>query len=335
MLGQHSHDTADTIATALTTSDEGVRALKVSLVGLGVTAAIELVVVIVSGSVALLSDTVHNFADALTALPLGVAFWLGRRPPNPRYTYGYGRAEDLAGISIVVVMAASSVLAAWEAALRLAHPRPISAVGAVVAAGVVGFVGNEAVALYRTRVGRHIGSAALVADGRHARTDGLTSLAVVVGAVGAAAGWKQADPIVGLVITLAILLVLRNAARDIYRRLMDSVDPELVTDAAEILVGSPGVRGVGRVRLRWVGHELLADADIVADATLTLAEAHSVAEQAHHELLHRLPRLAHATIHVDPAIGVDAPGGIPPRAGADPHAVTAHHFPAAPERPEG
>ena len=320
LFSPHSHDTNDTIAAALTATDEGIKALKVSLAVLAVTAAIELAVVIPSGSVALLSDTIHNFADALTAVPLGVAFWMGRRPPTERYTYGYGRAEDLAGIFIVALMAASSVLAAVEAVLRLAHPRAVTNLWAVVAAGLVGFVGNEAVAVYRTRVGRRIGSAALVADGLHARTDGLTSLAVVLGAGLVAAGWKQADPVIGLLITVAILFVVKDAARDIYRRLMDSVDPELVTLATTVLSEVEGVQRVPRVRLRWVGHELLAEADIVADGGLTIQAGHAVAEEAHHSLLHRVPRLAQATIHVDPG----------PSEGADHHAVTAHHFPAVP-----
>ncbi|HVA74238.1 MAG TPA: cation diffusion facilitator family transporter [Acidimicrobiales bacterium] len=314
----HSHDAGDSIAAALGSTDEGMRALKVSLAGLAVTAAIQLAVVIVSSSVALLSDTIHNFADALTAVPLGIAFWIGRRPPNERYTYGYGRAEDLAGIFIVAVIAGSSVLAAWEAVLRLQHPRSMQGVGWVVAAGFVGFAGNELVARYRIRVGRRIGSAALVADGMHARTDGFTSLAVVAGAAGVAAGWKQADPVVGLVITVAVLMVLKNAARDIYRRLMDSVDPDLVDSARDALAAVPRVSRVDRVRVRWVGHELLAEADIGADAALTLSEAHAVAEEAEHRLLHELPRLAGATIHLNPC---SADGS------TDPHTITAHHFP--------
>lgn len=319
MFSPHSHDTNDTIAAALTATDEGVRALKASLAILAVTAAVELGVVVASGSVALLSDTIHNFADALTAVPLGVAFWMSRRSPTDRYTYGFGRAEDLAGIFIVVVMAASSALAAYEAIDRLAHPRRVGDLVAVAVAGVVGFAGNETVAVYRTRVGKRIGSAALVADGMHARTDGLTSLAVVAGAGLVAAGWKDADPVIGLVITVAILFVLRSAARDIYRRLMDSVDPELVALATRVLDAVDGVEGVPRVRLRWVGHELLAEADIVAGGALSLEAGHAIAEEAHHQLLHRVPRLAGATIHVDPAHND----------GAVTHRVTAHHFPPA------
>ncbi|MDQ0939288.1 cation diffusion facilitator family transporter [Streptomyces sp. V1I1] len=136
---------------------------------------------VLSGSVALLGDTVHNAADALTALPLGVAFVLGRRAANRRFTYGYGRAEDLAGIVNVLTIAASAAFAAWTAIDRLLNPQEISYLPAVAAAAVIGFIGNEWVARYRIRVGHEIGSAALVADGLHARTDGFTSLAVLFG----------------------------------------------------------------------------------------------------------------------------------------------------------
>src|SRR5262249_36035382 len=201
------------------------RALWVSLAVLGATALLQAAVVAISGSVALLGDTLHNAADALTAVPLGVAFVAGRRPPTRRYTYGYGRAEDLAGVMIVVLILASSALAAYEAVNRLLHPQRVSDLLAVAVAALVGFTGNELVARYRVRVGRKIGSAALVADGLHARTDGFTSLAVLLGAGGVALGWNWADPVVGLVITVAILSVLYQAGREIYRRLMDAVDP--------------------------------------------------------------------------------------------------------------
>jgi cation diffusion facilitator family transporter len=320
----HSHDAVD---AALSASAEGLRALKISLVGLAATAILQAVLVGVSGSVALLGDTIHNLADALTAVPLGIAFVLGRRPATERYTYGYGRAEDLAGILVVAMIAASSILAAYEAVLRLMHPHSVHDVAWVIVGGLLGFAGNETVAVYRIRVGRKIGSAALVADGLHARTDGLTSLAVVIGGAGVAAGFRAADPVVGLVITVAILAVLRNAARDIYRRLMDSVDPELVEAVRRVLASVPGVLAVEAVRVRWVGHELLAEAEIASDAGLSLADAHAIAEEAHHRLLHDVARLAQATIHSNP-YGGD---------GRDHHAVTAHHFPTrapAGRRPE-
>ena len=292
------------------------RVLWVSLVILGITAAIELTITSLSGSVALLGDAVHNVADALTAFPLAVAFWLGRKGATRRYTYGFGRAEDLAGIFIVAVVAASTAYAAVVSIERLINPTVIHRVGLVAAAGLVGFIGNELVAHYRIRVGRRIGSAALVADGRHARADGLTSLAVVAGALGVAAGFQRADAIMGLVITLALLSVLRTTARDIFRRLMDSVDPELVDQVEEVLHGVDGVDRVERVRIRWVGHQLQAEATIVSDADLTLAAAHAIAERAYHQLLHEVPRLTEALIHSDPGTGGRTIG----------HELTAHHF---------
>jgi cation diffusion facilitator family transporter len=316
-LRPHTHDTAASVDTAMETSREGMRALKVSLAGLAATAAVQLAILIISGSVALLADTIHNFADALTAVPLAVAFWLGRRPPSSRYTYGYARSEDLAGICVVLTIAASAGLAAWEAVSRLLHPAPVGHLPWVAAAGVVGFAGNEAVARYRVTVGRRIGSAALEADGYHARTDGLSSLGVVAGAAGLALGWKAADPAFGLVITAVIVLAVRGTARDIYRRLMDAVDPELVERVREVLASTPGVERVDSVRLRWIGHSLHAEAEVTSDARLSLRQAHDVAEQGRHLLLHRVRRLTSVTVHTSPSDD----------AGFEPHALTAHHQP--------
>ncbi|MGP3988394.1 cation diffusion facilitator family transporter [Streptomyces sp. 3N207] len=324
LVTPHSHEAADKVDAAMETSREGMRTLWISLAVLGATTVLQAVIVALSGSVALLGDTIHNAADALTAVPLGIAFVLGRRAANRRYTYGYGRAEDLAGVLIVATIAASAALAAWAAVDRLLDPREITHLWAVAGAALVGFVGNEWVARYRIRTGRRIGSAALVADGLHARTDGFTSLAVLLGAGGAALGWRFADPVIGLLITVAILFVLRDAAREVYRRLMDSVDPALVTTAESALRAVPGVRGVGQVRMRWIGHTLRAEADIVVDAHLTVVTAHGLAVQAELALIHAVPRLTAATVHTDHT-----------PLGNDPHAPLAHHAarahsPAAP-----
>ncbi|WP_433380667.1 cation diffusion facilitator family transporter [Actinoplanes sp. CA-142083] len=300
MVTPHSHDTADKVDPAMEASREGMRALWISLAGLGVTAALQALIVVFSGSVALLGDTLHNVADALTAIPLGFAFWFGRRAATRAYTYGFGRAEDLAGIVIVLVIAASSVAAAWFAVERLLNPREMTHLPWVFAAGVIGFLGNEIVARYRITVGRRIGSAALVADGLHARTDGFTSLAVVLAAGGAWLGWGWADPVVGLAITVAIAFVLKDAAREVYHRLMDRVEPSLVDQAEQTLRGVPGVHGVSGLRLRWIGHRLHAEAAIVVDARLSLLDAHEIAADAEHQLTHGVPRLTSATVHVDP-----------------------------------
>ncbi|HET7798859.1 MAG TPA: cation diffusion facilitator family transporter [Humibacillus xanthopallidus] len=297
----HSHDAADSIDPALESSARGIRAVKISLVVLGVTAVAQLVVVALSGSVALLADTIHNFSDALTAVPLWIAFVVGRRAATRRYTYGYGRAEDLAGLFVIAMIALSAGLAGWEAVDRLLHPAPIHNVGWVALAGLVGFIGNETVAVFRIREGRAIGSAALVADGYHARTDGFTSLAVLVGAGGVAVGWTWADPVVGLAITIAIVMVLRTAARDVFRRLMDGVEPELVEAAESTLAGLPGVLAVRSVRMRWIGHAMHAEAELDVAATIDLIDAHALAHRAEAELVRTTPRLTTAVVHAYPA----------------------------------
>ncbi|MFR9792428.1 cation diffusion facilitator family transporter [Streptomyces sp. MB22_4] len=317
LLTPHSHETADKLDAALESSAQGMRALWVSLAVLGATALAQAGVVAVSGSVALLGDTVHNAADALTAVPLGIAFVLGRRAANRRFTYGYGRAEDLAGLVIVLTIAASAAFAGWMAVGRLLDPRPVTDVPAVALAALAGFAGNEWVARYRIRVGRRIGSAALVADGLHARTDGYTSLAVLLGAAGSALGLPWADPVVGLAITAAIVLVLRDAAREVLRRMLDAVDPALVDRAERAARAVPGVRGVGELRLRWIGHRLRAELAVVVDGDASLRQAHAIAVEAEHALLHALPGLSAALVHADPAPG---PGE------EDPHLALAHHL---------
>ncbi|GAA3205859.1 cation diffusion facilitator family transporter [Nonomuraea helvata] len=311
----HSHDSADKTDAALESSSRGMRVLAVSFAVLMATAAVQAVIVVASGSVALLGDTLHNLADALTAVPLAIAFSLGRRAATRRFTYGYGRAEDLAGIAIVLLIAASAAFAGYEAVIRLLNPQDVRAVGWVAGAALVGFAGNEWVARYRIKVGREIGSAALVADGLHARTDGFTSLAVLLGAGGAALGFPLADPVVGLLITFAICFVLRDAAREIYHRLMDAVDPALVDTAERILAAVDGVRRVGSVRLRWIGHALHAEVEILVDHGMSVVDAHAVAVEAEHRLIHDLPRLKAATVHTDP-YGPD---------GADHHATLSAH----------
>lgn len=259
IFAPHSHDAADSVDDTLESTAAGIRTVKISLLVLGLTALIQIVIVVMSGSVALAADTIHNFADALTAVPLWIAFALGAKPATRRYTYGFGRVEDLAGSFVVAMITMSAIIAGYEAIARLIHPQQIEHVGWVALAGLVGFIGNEWVALYRIRVGHRIGSAALIADGLHARTDGFTSLAVLCSAGGVALGFPLADPIVGLLITAAILAVLRTAARDVFRRLLDGVDPAMVDAAEQALAARPGVQAVRSVRMRWIGHRLHAE----------------------------------------------------------------------------
>lgn len=315
LLRPHGHDGADSVDLQLESSRRGIWALKVSLLGLLATALFQVVIVVISGSVALLADTIHNFSDALTAVPLWIAFVLGRRAATARYTYGYGRAEDLAGVFIVLMIAASAGVAGWESVRRLLDPQPIANVGWVMAAAVVGFAGNELVAIFRIRVGREIGSAALIADGYHARADGFTSLAVLLGAVGVLLGFPLADPLVGLGITVAILFVLKDAALGMWHRLMDAADPGLVDSLSREAASVEAVQEVDDVRVRWLGHRLEADLRIVVDEDLPTRDSHRLAEEVRHRLFHAQPKLASIIVHVDPC----------GHSGNDLHSGTAHH----------
>jgi divalent metal cation (Fe/Co/Zn/Cd) transporter len=274
LVAPHSHDHAELIDSA-TATREGLRTLGISLGGLGVTAVLQVAVLAISGSVALLADTIHNVSDALTAVPIAIAFWLGRRPPDRRYTYGYGRAEDLAGIFVVAMIALSAVVAGYQAAQRLLDPQLVDHPGWLAVAGLIGFAGNELVAVYRIRTGRRI----------------------------------------GLVISAAIVNVGRHAARDIYRRLMDHTDPVIVDRVEHELHHVDGIHGVDRVRVRWVGHQLHVDAEVVLDAHLDLTGAHDILEDARHRLFHTIPRLADALRHASPTSET-----------GDPHATTRHHL---------
>jgi cation diffusion facilitator family transporter len=309
LLVPHSHDVSDSIDDALEASNAGIRAVKISLAGLGVTAALQAVVVVVSGSEALLADTIHNFSDALTAIPLWVAFVVGRRAASKRYTYGYGRIDDLAGMFIVVMIALSALVAGWESIRRFVTPQPLEHLGWVLAAGLIGFVGNELVAVYRLRAGRQIGSAALVADGVHARTDGFTSLAVVAGVIGVWLGFPLADPIVGLIISVAIFVLLWGTARDIGRRLLDGVDPALVRHAERALSGLPGVVDVADVRMRWVGHRLSVEATVATDPAMAIGAFHRLEHEADQMVRHELPRIG--SVRLTPTVHTSAsPAGL-------------------------
>ena len=303
LFAPHSHDAGDSVDAELEASSKGLRTLAISFVALLVTTLLQAVVVVLSGSVALLGDTLHNAADALTAVPLAIAFTLGRRAATRRYTYGYGRAEDIAGLAVVLLIALSSALAGYEAVRRLLDPAEVDRLGLVAAAGVIGFLGNELVAQYRIRVGKEIGSAALVADGLHARTDGLTSLAVVLGAAGVAAGFELADPIIGLVITVAILGVLRQAAREVFARLMDAVDPQVLEQVERTLAQTPGVEAVGDVKVRWIGHALRAECEVLVDEGLSVVQGHEIAHDAEDRLLRDVRRLTTTIVHAGPTAG--------------------------------
>ena len=298
----HTHGVVD---ASIATTTRGLWALKWSFLGLMVTAGIQLVVVVLSGSVALLADTIHNFADAATAIPLGIAFWLARRAASRRFTYGLGRVEDFAGLAIIATVLGSAGLALYEAVSRFVHPHTVSLLWAVALASVVGFVGNEAVAIFRIRVGRQIGSVALVADGQHARVDGWTSLSVLAGAAGVWAGFPLADPIVGVLISLAIFVLVWQSAKAIVIRMLDGVETHILDGLAHAAGHVLLVQGVSDVRARWIGHRLHAELSVTVPGSCSVAEGHEIAKEVRHQLLHHLPHLGGVMVHVDP----DGAGG--------------------------
>jgi cation diffusion facilitator family transporter len=295
----HSH-THGAIDPNLLGSEAGIRAVKWSLLALLITALLQILVVAFTGSVALFADTIHNFGDALTAIPLWAAFRLAQRPATRRYTYGLGRAEDLAGLAVILMILLSALLSGYESIQRIFEPQTVRNIWAVAVAAIIGFLGNEAVALYRIRVGKQIGSAALVADGYHARTDGLTSLAVLAGAIGVWLGFPLADPIIGLLITIVILRIVWDAGRDVLRRILDGVDPQVVDEIEHAVEHIPDVKGINEVRVRWIGHRMHAELNIAVDPELSVRQGHDIAVSVQHELLHHLDYLSSATIHVDP-----------------------------------
>jgi cation diffusion facilitator family transporter len=296
----HSHGHYAAALDPNLATDRGIWAVKVSLMVLLVTAIFQVAIVVISGSVALLSDTIHNFSDALTAIPLGLAFWLSRRARNTRYTYGYGRAEDIAGVVIVLMIAFSSIEAIYQSFDKIIHPTPINHLAWVAVAAVIGFMGNETVAIFRIRIGKEIGSAALVADGYHARTDGITSLAVLVGAIGAWLGFPLLDPIVGLGIGIAILGIVWKSAQDMWHRMMDAVDPEIYKELKHIASHVPGVMDVHGAAIRWVGHRLWGELHITVDCKQPTLQSHFITEEVRHRLFHALPALIEVSVHADP-----------------------------------
>jgi len=296
----HSHSHHNAALDPHLATERGMWALKISLLALLATAVFQVIIVFISGSVALLADTIHNFSDALTALPLGLAFWLSRRSRNTRYTYGYGRAEDLAGVVIVLMIAFSAGEAIYQSIYKIIRPQPITNLGWVAIAAIIGFIGNELVAVFRIRVGKEIGSAALVADGYHARTDGLTSLAVLVGAAGVWLGFPLLDPIVGLLIGVAILGIVWNSARDMWHRMMDAIDPSLYAELKHTAGHVPGVIDVHGAAIRWVGHRLWGELHVTVDCHQSTLQSHFVIEEVRHRLFHALPALVEVTVHADP-----------------------------------
>jgi len=295
----HHHDELASDRT-LIDNEEGIRTIWLALLILTLTSILQIIIVIWSSSVALFADTVHNVGDGLNSIPLLIAFYLARRAATRRYTYGYAKAEDIAGIFIVLSIAFSAGVIFWKSFQKLLNPEPLTSLGWVAAAAIIGFLGNEAVAMLQIRVGKKIGSAALVADGMHARTDGLTSLAVLLAAGGAWLGFPVADPIIGLIIGVTILFITRNAALAIWYRLMDAIDPEIFGRIETLIQEQAAVKQLVRLRLRWVGHRLHAEVQIATAPQLTTIENHHIIEEMRQELYRNIPNLSDLIVHIDP-----------------------------------
>jgi cation diffusion facilitator family transporter len=315
-LHGHSHQ-HEALATdvAFMENDAGIRTVWLALAALAITALLQIVIVWLSGSVALLADTIHNIVDGLNSVPLLIAFYLARRAATRRYTYGFARAEDVAGIFIVLSIAFSAGIIFWESFQKLLDPEPLRNLGWVAAAAIIGFLGNEAVALLQIRKGREIGSAALVADGLHARTDGLTSLAVLLAVGGTWLGYPIVDPIIGILIGIAILFITKDATVTMWYRLMDAIEPEMLEAAEVVVERQPEVKELRRLRMRWVGHRLHADVCVAVDPALTTAESHHIGEHLRRDPFHAIRYLSEANVHVDP-YAADAEAY---------HELTAHH----------
>lgn len=305
-------------------ADRGIRAVKISLVGLLATFFLQIVVAWIGGSAALLADALHNLADAFTSVPLWAAFLLSKRGATRRFPYGYTKAEDLAGVVIVLIIFGSASLAAYESLWKWLHQATPTHLWLGMAAALIGLIGNELVAFYKIREGRAIGSAALVADGFHSQVDGLTSLAAFLGLFGVSLGFPWADPAMGLLISFAIFYLVWEAGRDVVLHLMDAIEPEVLERVERTAEGIEGVRGAHQIRARWSGRHVYVCLSIQVDPALTVVEGHRIAEEVRHGLLHRIPQLADVDVHVDPAWE-----------GADPyHDLTQHHFQTRDQRSE-
>jgi cation diffusion facilitator family transporter len=299
----------------------GLRAVQISTAGMFLVAAIQFAIAWIGGSAGLFADALHNFGDVFTTIALWIAFVISNRAANQRYTYGYYRAEDLAGIFIVLVIIASAIASAVESIQKLTSGNIPTQIYLSMAAALIGVAGNELLAQYKISVGKRINSVSLIADGHHSRIDGLTSLAAFIGLIGVKLGFPKADPIAGIVITIVIVTVVFSTSRSVLQRLLDAVDPHVVPSIVTTATAVPGVEEVTDVRARWVGHTLHVVMNIEVDAELTLSKAHAIAEEVRHRLFHDVKGISEVVVHTDPS-----------SASGDHHQEMAHHIQAA-QRP--
>lgn len=297
MENEHPHGALD---PSLYTSQQGLRAVIASSIILFIGSILQLIVVLISGSVSLLSDTVHNFSDAATAIPLSIAFLIGRKKPSERFNYGYGKIEDHASVVILLFMIASAIYVAYVSIVRLYNPVPVTHLWIVIIAAIVGFIINEGAAIWRIKVGKRIHSEALITDGKHARMDGFTSLAVLVGAIGTYWGYPITDSIVGLLIAVVIFHTVWESGKEVYTRMLDGVNPEIIHQIKDVIKMIPEIEDISETRARWVGHKLLAEINIAVNPHLTVEKGHAIALKVNHELKKQLSFISMVVVHVDP-----------------------------------
>ncbi|MHB9019793.1 MAG: cation diffusion facilitator family transporter [Minisyncoccota bacterium] len=296
---KHGH-THGSIDPSIVSTQKGLWAVKWSFIGLMATFIIQVVIVFYTGSVALLADTIHNLGDAVTAIPLGIAFLFALKKPSKKFTYGYGRVEDLAGVIIVLIILFSAIVAGYESIDRILHPRPIQNIWWVIVASIIGFIGNEAVALFRIKIGKDIGSAALIADGYHARIDGFTSLAVLLGAIGVLLGFPLADPIIGLLITITILKIVWDSVKTVFFRLLDGIDQQIIDEIKHSLAHVKGINEVLNIKARWSGHQVFAEVFVRVNSQMSLTEAHSIVEEIENEIMNHSKYIAKIIVDIEP-----------------------------------
>ena len=301
--GVHAHHGNHTLAETATFADStsaGVRALRIGVAGLAFTTLLQLVLLMLSGSVALLGDTVHNGIDVAGTAIVWLAFGLTRRDRSDLFSFGYHRFEDLAGLAVAGLIAVSAILVLYEAVTAFGDATPIDNPGLVLAAGVIGLAGNEAVAIFKFRTGKRIGSAALIADGRHSQADGLSSAGVVIAAVGLMIGIDWLDPLAGFAIGLLIAWTAYESGRDVILRLLDTADPEVVQELEQIAGEVVGVDHINDLRMRQMGRTVHVVANVCMPGGYTLAQAHAAAEELRGAWLEELPPGSAVDIHVDP-----------------------------------
>ena len=305
--GRHRHGVASpSLASAGTEGDGALRVVAISSLLLAAVAAAELTAAALTSSAAVLADGLHNLGDVFTTVALAIAFILSRRAPNHRFPYGYHRVEDLAGLMVLALIIASAVASGVTSIEHLVHRPPLTNVGLAIGVAAIGFIGNEVAAQYKIRAGRRLRSLALIADGKHSRTDGFASLGAVVGVAGAGLGAAVLDPVAGLIITVIIAGVGWETGRSLTGRLLDEADASLVATIEEIAATTDGVLAVTETRARWTGRRVLAEITLEVAPETPLSHAHALGEEVRHRLYHRIDTLTDVIVHLDPAGHADA-----------------------------